>query len=386
MNRIKSIILIATITGTLLAGCSLFSKDTGSEIVFDPVESENVKLIVDGILVPKQNSKILSSLNEQVDTLIVSEGDIVNQGDLLLKLGGGEALQAKISAAELEILQSQTEIDALNRLSSIELNKARINLAQSELDLIKAQEVFKPFDTDDYQKKIDDAKVDRNNVDDDLATANDDLDTYKDLDEDNYLRVNAEKKVNDLETKMQDSQRKLDRLIHEKEKAQLELSLAEGTVSEARFQVDQKLNGADETKMALLQESLTKAKSDYDAAKQGLSKIEIQAPFSGKIMHVFVEQGDTVIPGQPLIIIGDVSQWYVETTDLTELDVNNIIIGDEITMTADALPDHQFSGTIEKIFDWYYEKGGDIHYQVRILLTNPVPNLRWGMTFGVEFP
>ncbi len=386
MNRIKSIILIATITSTLLAGCSLFSKDTGSEIVFDPVESENVKLIVDGVLVPKQISQILSSLNEQVETLMVSEGDIVNQGDLLLKLGGGEAFQAKISAAELEILQAQTEIDALKRLSSIELNKARINLAQSELDLITAQEVFKPFDTDDYQKKIDDAKVDRNNVEDDLATANDDLDTYKDLDKDNYLRVNAEKKVNDLELKLEDSQRKLDQLIHEKEKAQSELSLAEDTVSEARFQVDQKFNGADETKLALLQESLTKAKSDFDAAKQGLSKIEFQAPFSGRIMHVFVGQGDIVIPGQPLIIIGDVSQWYIETTDLTELDVNNVVIGDEVTMTADALPDHQFSGTIEKISDWYYEKGGDIHYQVRILLTNPVPNLRWGMTFGVEFP
>ena len=98
------------------------------------------------------------------------------------------------------------------------------------------------------------------------------------------------------------------------------------------------------------------------------------------------EQGDTVVPGQPLIIIGDVSQWYLETTGLTELDVNNIVIGDKVTLTADALPAHQFSGRIEKISDWYYEKGGDIHYQVRILLLNPDPGLRWGMTFAVEFP
>ena len=386
MNRIKLILLFATITSTLLVGCSLFSKDTGSEIVFDPVETENVKLIVDGILVPKQISQILSSLNDQVETLLVSEGDSVNQGDLLLKIEGVEAIQAKISAAELEILQAQTDIDVLNRLSSIELNKAQLNLAQSELELIKAQEVFKPFDTDDYQKKIDDAKIDRNDNKDNLSTANDDLDTYKDLDEDNYLRVSAEKKVNDLELKLEDSQRKLDRLIHEKEKAQLELSLAEDSVTEARFQVDQKINGADEIKMTLLQENLTKANSDYDAANQAFTKIEIHAPFSGKIMHVFIERGDTVVPGQPLIIIGDVSQWYIETTDLTELDVNNIVVGDKIAMTADALPGQQFSGTITKISDWYYEKGGDIHYQVRILLTNPVPDLRWGMTFGVEFP
>ena len=287
MNRIKSNLLIVLISSTLLTGCSLFSKDTGSEIVFDPVETENVKLIVDGILVPKQTSQILSSLNEQIETIFVSEGDLVNQGDLLLKLGGDESIQAIILAAEMEILQAQTDIDVLNRLASIELNKARLNLAQSELDLIKVQEVFKPFDTDDYQKKIDDAKVEKNDIEDDLATANDNLDTYKDLDEDNYLRVNAEKKVNDLELKLEDSQRKLDQLIHEKEKAQSELSLAEVTVTEARFQVDQKINGADEIKMTLLQESLTKANSDYDAANQALKKIEIHAPFSGKIMHVF---------------------------------------------------------------------------------------------------
>ena len=386
MKRVKSFILIILVTSTLLAGCSLFSKDTNNEIVFDPVVTETGKLIVDGMLVPKQTSQILASVNEQIETLFVSEGDSVNQGDLLLKFEGGEAVQAKISAAELEILQAKTDLDALNRLSAIELNKARINLAQAELALIKAQEVFKPFDTDDYQKKIDDAKVEKNDIEDDLATANDNLDTYKDLDEDNYLRVNAEKKVNDLELKLEDSQRKLDQLIHEKEKAQSELSLAEVTVTEARFQVDQKINGADEIKMALLKESLAKANSDYDAANQALNKIEIQAPSSGKIMHVFIEQGDTVVPGQPLIVIGDVSQWYVETTGLTELDVNNIVIGDKVTLTADALPDQQFSGTIENISDWYYEKGGDIHYQVRILLLNPDPGLRWGMTFAVEFP
>ena len=145
MKRVKSIILIILVSSTLLTGCSLFSKDTNSEIVFDPVVTETGKLIVDGMLVPKQTSQILASVNEQIETLFVSEGDSVNQGDLLLKFEGGEAVQAKISAAELEILQAKTDLDALNRLSAIELNKARINLAQAELALIKASGSFQTF-------------------------------------------------------------------------------------------------------------------------------------------------------------------------------------------------------------------------------------------------
>jgi multidrug resistance efflux pump len=386
MNRIKSILIILVITCTLITGCSLFTRDSGDELIFDSVNTEKSKLIVDGILVPKQTTEILSSLNEKVESLMVSEGDTVKQGDLLLKMTGREAFQANISAAQLEITQAQNEIDALKRLSSLELDKAKLSLAQNELDFIAAQEAFKTFDTDDYQKKIDDARVDRNDIEDDLATANDNLDSFKDLDGDNVLRVNAENKVSDLEVKLEDSQRKLDRLIHEKEKARLSLTIAEDTVTEARFQVDQKVNGADEIKMSLLNVSLTKAQSDYDSALERLEKTEYHSPFSGKVMHVFIESGDTVVPGQTLIIIGDVSQWYIETKDLTELDVKNVVIGDQISMAADAIPDLNFLGTVEKISDWYYEKGGDIHYQVRILLSKPDPKLRWGMTFKLEFP
>ena len=52
---------------------------------------------------------------------------------------------------------------------------------------------------------------------------------------------------------------------------------------------------------------------------------------------------------------------------------------------ADALPELEMKGTVEKISDVFEEKRGDITYTVRLLLSNPDPALRWGMTVRVEF-
>ena len=386
MKSIKSIILTVAFVSGLLSGCSVFEKKIEKEIIFEPQIADPVSLIVDGNLVPKQTIDVVSLISEQIDVFLVKEGDNVNKGDVILKMKGVEGLQTKISSAELEILQAKTELADLERVSKLDFNHANFNLSQAEIDLIEAQEFYKPFENDDYQKKIDDAKVEVNNLEDDLSDANDGLDSYKDLDEDNSLRINAENKVSDLEERLEDSIRKRDRLIFEKENAQSRVLTAEESVKEARYLTDQKLDGVDKTKLELVQAQLAKAQADYDAAQKSLDHFEIQAPFTGKIMHTFVDSGDTVIASQPLFTIADTSDWFVETSDVTELDISQVLIGEEVRLKADAYPEIDYSGKVEKISDWFYEKGGEIHYQVRILLLNPDPFLRWGMTFEVTFP
>jgi hypothetical protein len=82
----------------------------------------------------------------------------------------------------------------------------------------------------------------------------------------------------------------------------------------------------------------------------------------------------------------DNSNWYIETTDLTELDLKNVEIGEIVLLTADAYPDLEMKGEFEKISQWYYEKGGDILYQGRIKVLENNTKLLWGMTFKITIP
>jgi HlyD family secretion protein len=75
----------------------------------------------------------------------------------------------------------------------------------------------------------------------------------------------------------------------------------------------------------------------------------------------------------------------VETNDLTEIEVVKIQQGQAATVVPDALPEASIAGTVESINDVYEEKRGDITYTVKIALTDPPPQLRWGMTVAVTF-
>ena len=110
----------------------------------------------------------------------------------------------------------------------------------------------------------------------------------------------------------------------------------------------------------------------------------IVAPFSGTVAEIFVEAGETAPAGSAVIALADFSTWQVETTDLTELDVVGLQVGDPAKVSVDTLPGETLSGTVVDISRTAVEVRGDITYPVTIELDDPgdLP-LRWGMTVFV---
>ncbi len=81
----------------------------------------------------------------------------------------------------------------------------------------------------------------------------------------------------------------------------------------------------------------------------------------------------------------DTSAWYVETSDLSELDVVEIGVGQSVEVTADALPDVVMTGVVESISAAPRIQGSDILYTAQIRMDEVDPSLRWGMTMEVTF-
>lgn len=121
------------------------------------------------------------------------------------------------------------------------------------------------------------------------------------------------------------------------------------------------------------------------AAQANLDNLELKSTIDGTIVDLNLKVGEDVSPAKPVIRISDLSKLYVETDDLTEIEVVNIKIGQKVGIVADALPSVEMTGVVEEINQVYEEKRGDITYTVRILVDNPDPLLRWGMTVVTTF-
>jgi HlyD family secretion protein len=133
------------------------------------------------------------------------------------------------------------------------------------------------------------------------------------------------------------------------------------------------------------QAGLTSAQAALAIAQQGLADFELVAPFAGEVGRVNVEVGELVAPGTLVASLGDTSTWYVETDDLTEIDVVQVAVGQATRVTVDALPGQEFNGIVTKIAPRSETKRGDQTYTVTVKLSDAADaRLRWGLTAFVD--
>jgi HlyD family secretion protein len=115
-----------------------------------------------------------------------------------------------------------------------------------------------------------------------------------------------------------------------------------------------------------------------------LNDLQLIAPFSGTVVSNDLKPGQAVSPAIT-IMLGDISSWQVETTDLVELDIVNIKVGDPVTVTFDAIPSLELSGKVTRIKQMGLASKGDTTYTVTIELDQTDPRLLWNMKAFVAF-
>lgn len=135
------------------------------------------------------------------------------------------------------------------------------------------------------------------------------------------------------------------------------------------------------------------AKAQYLQAQDNLAKTRIDAPISGKVMKVNIEEGETVIlgtmnnPGTVLITIADMSRM-IATVKVDETDIPNIKNRMTAKVTADALPDTSFKGFVTKVglmpLENLLSTETAINFEVEVEMSDFSAELRPGMTVKAE--
>jgi hypothetical protein len=84
-----------------------------------------------------------------------------------------------------------------------------------------------------------------------------------------------------------------------------------------------------------------------------------------------------------VILLGDLSQYQVETTDMSERDVTRVQVGQPVTVFIEAL-DQEFTGSVANIDRVSTTLGGDVIFKVTIELDEQPKGLLWGMSADVQ--
>ena len=87
--------------------------------------------------------------------------------------------------------------------------------------------------------------------------------------------------------------------------------------------------------------------------------------------------------GVPGMMLVDFSDWLLETTDLTELNIVRISVGSQALITCDALPESQYPGRVSTINALGENRQGDITYTVLVEMDSQDDRLLWNMTCSV---
>lgn len=138
--------------------------------------------------------------------------------------------------------------------------------------------------------------------------------------------------------------------------------------------------------LAAAEANLLAAQAQRDAAQLAVDRTVLAVPFDGTIATINNDVGETVGGGVPLMLVSDNSEWMVETTDLTELQIVDVEVGKTATIRFDALPESSIESEVIRISPQSSLNRGDVTYRVVLSIPNGLDALpvRSGMTAFVE--
>ncbi len=393
-----------------------------------------------GVVVAAQEARLAAALAGRIEAVTVSAGDQVEAGQVLIRLAGGERLQAAVTAANLELLNAQQALSDLQDSTATVAAQAQRAVATAEENLDRAERDLKSqaspdvaYYQDQYNRaaaalttaqqnaQITDYQAGLRAAADALTNTTNALNALKDLEArypgyseqhnnalgnaqtaydralqdyqtalyrvqqaetaDSNTLTDAQKAYNTAQANLEAARRGPDAV--KLAIAQADVAVAQAQLADARALYERVKSGPDPDALALAQARIANAEAQAAAAQAAVGDLEIRAPFAGTIGEVAVNAGEWITPGQPALLLTDLGHLQVETTDLSERDVPGLVVGSAATVSIDALG-QTVTGHVVAIAPLADTLGGDVVYKATIELDTQPVGLRPGMSVGVR--
>ncbi len=255
---------------------------------------------------------------------------------------------------------------------------------------VKSGQVVAEFDTTEQEYKLKEAEADLAEAEAHLAQAKAQNDAQDE--EDHYALLKAESDVRLAELDVRKNP--LLPSLTAKENI-LTLDAAKDHLTQLQHNLANR-KATNQAAIAIQEAARGKAESQAKTARENIEAMTLKAHrdgyvsvrqnaggnmmFYGMVLPIF-QVGDQVRPGMAVAEIPDLKNWEL-SANIGELDRGHLSVGEPAEITVVALPNRTFKGHVKEL-------GGttgspwDRHFECKIALDDPVPELRPGMSATV---
>jgi multidrug resistance efflux pump len=389
----KKNLIAMLILALVVAGCA------GTQAKPTPTpQAENVPIVVSasGKVLPARWANLSFLAGGPVAEVKVQAGDTVETGQLLVRLEDTDARLALAQAdAALKMAQAQlAQLKAGARPEEIMQQKQAVQaveaaLAGASARLDQLQQGARQADVAEAEAALRQAEADWKVA----ADAYDGVTSAREIAKQHNIGGLGLNKIEEslryqyqaatqavTAAKAQLAQVKAGPTGAELRVARAAVEAAQAERDAAQAQLDQIMAGATTEQIAVAEANVAQAQAAADLAQAALDKTQLKAPFAGTVGNVYAREGEMLTPGQTVLALGDMSTLRVETTDLSEVDVARVSVGQPVNVTLDALKGKSLSGRVTRIAPMSSASQGGVNYAVIVELDQLDPALRWGMT------
>lgn len=397
------LVFALSLGAAIIASLVAFRRTPAAPLPVEPAESAEV-VAVEGNLMPRTYVELSVVEPARIQAVLVNEGDQVEEGTVLARLEGYEQARAELAAAQLEWVLARQALEELYRRAPVELAQATLEWRRAEKARDFASDHLASLQKPPSPQRIAQARANALLAEKRLAELRDDLQKarqkfsrlkdfmwyFVDRREYNLMLTAMEKQVALAERRYWDAQEKYEELLEPVDPIDLALAQADLAAAEARLRQAERerarlLNGPKEEDLEAARARLKLAQARLAAAQAALRAEQITTPLSGAVVKLNAKPGEWAMPGQPMLVVADLSEWIVQIEELSETTAVQIHPQQPVELRLAAYPELELAGVLESVGLYPREEEEEVYFRGRIRLERGDPRLRWGMTAQVFF-
>ena len=333
-------------------------------------------IAVNGTLAPARQIKLGFQVSGQVKE-IAAVSDAVGAGQVVARLDDAH-FQWSVQEAQLKLKQAELELEKAQRPADPEELAATEKAVQAAQTVLANARGSAPTTTDLAQSALRSAQL-----------------AYDQAERDHKHLLDMMGWGYDVQDALKASQVRLDNARTDLDIARRNASSANIRASESTAQAQRALAEAQARYAALKKqpdpENVQAAQLSVEAARLALQKaqtdlaqVELTAPYTGTVTTLMIHQGEVTAPGSPALGLADTTRWRVETSNMSELQIAQVRIGQKAMVTVNAFAGQELTGQVIAVSPIAIVQQGDTTFTVTIELDRTNLPLRWGMTARVK--
>lgn len=375
---VKKIVIGVVVAAIVLAGGvwlynMYLAPQPEPETSEEPEEQVTQVVAATGIVLPSRWATLSFRTSGEVTEVLVTEGDQVQEGQLLVQLDSSD-LEDVVAQAEAGLATAQAT------LAQVEASARPDELAMAQASLAAAQAQLAKLRSGASAEEITAARGAMETAALALQQAQAAYDEVAWMEE--IREMPQALALQQATVEYEIAKANYEALV--RGASEEDIAAAQAEVERARAALSLLESGSRPEDVAVAQAHVAEAQVALSHAVSALEDAGLTAPFDGTVGAVLVRAGEMVSAGTAVAVLGDVSDFEIQTTDLNEVDLYLLHVGQTVDLTFEALPGKSVKGIVAQIAPMASLEQGGTNYEVTVEMENQDPDLRWGMTAFVD--